>query len=95
ALQEALLLLFHSERGHGDASIKELFQTNYAEEKFIVPDTKNKNERFAFFAGTEFSFKEDAKHLRSYCLNFSHTIKQKFKHCCISNDSLITQARTK
>ena len=25
---------FHSERGHGDASIKELFQTNYAEEKF-------------------------------------------------------------
>ena len=32
---------------------------------------------------------------RSYCLNFSHTIKQKFKHCCISNDSLITQARTK
>ena len=32
---------------------------------------------------------------RSYCLNFSHTIKQKFKHCCISNDSLITQARRK
>ena len=24
-----------------------------------------------------------------------NTIKQKFKHCCISNDSLITQARTK
>ena len=36
ALQEALLLLFQSERGHGDASIKELFQTNYPEEKFSL-----------------------------------------------------------
>ena len=25
---------FHSKWGHGDASIKDLFQTNYAEEKF-------------------------------------------------------------
>ena len=30
----------------------------------VVPDTKNENERFAAFAGTEFSFKEDVKHLR-------------------------------
>ena len=30
----------------------------------VIQDTKNENERFAAFAGTEFSFKEDAKHLR-------------------------------
>ena len=42
----------------------------YAEEKFcgigdsVIPDTKNENGRFAFFAEREFSFKEDVKDLR-------------------------------